>query len=91
MDIGILLLISGCVAVGVVAAVLKTWMLHRRTYSLEDRMALLEGILQREVKTRAAQARWQKPDKDEALLAAMQAQPARPRNWWEVAVKQKVS
>lgn len=86
MEIATLLLISGSVAVGVVAAVVRTWSLHRRAYSLEDRMAVVEGILQREVKTRAAQERWRKPDKDQELLETMRnqkVQPTRQLNWWE--------
>ena len=81
----VLLLIVACVAAGVVAGVVHTWSLRARTYSLEDRVDRLEGNLSREVKARAGQERWKKPDKDEALLAAMKNAPTQGRmlNWWE--------
>lgn len=81
----VVLLIVACVAAGVVAGVVHTWSLRARVYSLEDRVDRMEGNLSREVKARAGQERWKKPDKDEALLAAMRtAQPQnRMLNWWE--------
>jgi ABC-type lipoprotein release transport system permease subunit len=81
-----ILLIVACIAVGVTSAVVRTWALHSRTYSLEDRIAVLEGTLTREVKTRAATERW-RPKKDDAseLLALQQLKPvvSRQANWWE--------
>ena len=78
-----ILLIVACIAVGVTSAVVRTWTLHSRTYSLEDRVAVIEGNLTREVKTRAAQERWKKPDKDLELLQQAQLTPQRKMNWWE--------
>jgi len=85
MEYAFLLLITAAVAVGVVSAVVRTWSLHSRTYSLEDRVAVLEGTMTREVKSRAAQARWTKPDKDEALMEQLLAAktPAARQNWWD--------
>lgn len=81
----LILLFIGCLAAGVVAGVVHTWSLRARTYSLEDRVDRMEGNLSREVKARAGQERWKKPDKDEALLAAMKQPPPQGRmlNWWE--------
>lgn len=82
-DFALLLVVVSCIAVGVTSAVVRTWSLHRRTYSLEDRVAVLEGTLTREVKTRAAQERWKKPDKDLELLNQVNTTPNRRLNWWE--------
>lgn len=77
MEYAVLLTIVGAVAVGVVAAVARTWSLHSRLYSLEDRLAVLESVQQREVKIRASAERWNKPKaEDLAIAAALQAQPA---------------
>lgn len=84
----IFLLFLCCLAAGVVAGVVHTWALRARTYSLETRLAEVEGILQREVKVRAGQERWRKPKIEEELLAAAVAgkaanAPAARFNWWE--------
>jgi len=87
MEIAYFLLISAMVAAGVVGAVARTWTIHSRLYSLEDRVGLIEGIVQREVKVRAAQERWKRPAKDEErLVEALSAlpPPTPPRNWWEL-------
>ena len=86
---GLILLFSCFLAAGVVGGVVHTWSLRARTYSLEDRVAILEGTLQREVKTRAGQERWKKPDKDLELLNAVNASPSRRPNWWEVPARVK--
>lgn len=84
MDYALLLVFTAAIAVGVVSAVVRTWSLHRRVYTLEDRLEVLEGIQTREVKTRAAQERWKKPDKDTELLAALtNGGSGRKKNWWE--------
>lgn len=85
MDYAVLLGICAAVAVGVVSAVVKTWSLHARTYSLEDRISILEGTMTREVKIRAGAERWKKQDKDEALAVQLLSgnSKARPMNWWE--------
>lgn len=79
----LILLIVSCIAAGVVAGVVHTWSLRARTYSLEDRVDRMEGNLSREVKARAGQERWKKPDKDIELLAKAAQQPERRKNWWE--------
>jgi hypothetical protein len=76
MDYGFILLLVSCVAVGVVSAIVRTWSIHSRTYSLEDRLSVLEGIQSREVKIRASDARWKKPSVDEQLVQAALLQPA---------------
>lgn len=82
----LLFLVLGCMAAGVVAGVVHTWTLRARVYSLEDRTDRMEGNLLREVRARAGQERWKKPDKDlELLKAATAAQPVRKSNWWEQA------
>lgn len=79
------LLFTACLAGGVVAGVVHTWSLRARTYALEDRVDRIEGNLSREVKARAGQERWKKPDRDaEAVAAMMQsANQGRKLNWWE--------
>ena len=84
----LILLVTCCMAAGIVGAVVHTWSLRARTYSLEDRLAIVEGTLQREVKTRAGQERWRKPTKEEEAIALALATPPPPpapayKNWWE--------
>lgn len=86
---GLILLVSCFIAAGVVAGVVHTWSLRARTYSLEDRVDRIEGNLSREVKARAGQERWKKPDKDLELLNAANAVPARRLNWWEIKTSVK--
>lgn len=86
MEFVYILLLVGCVAVGVVSAIARTWALHSRTYSLEDRMNVMEGVQNREVKIRAAETRWKKPSADEAAITAALAAPApaKPKaQWWK--------
>lgn len=86
MEIVTWLLIAGVISGGVAGALLRTWALHSRTYSLETRVAMLEGITTREVKARAANERWRKPSRDEdlAALAALAPKiPERKLNYWE--------
>jgi hypothetical protein len=80
MDFVYILVLVAAVAVGVTSAVARTWALHSRTYSLEDRVGILEGIQQREVKIRAAETRWRKPSADEAAIAAAIANPPEPKS-----------
>lgn len=90
-----ILLVVACVAVGGVAAVVRTWSLHARLYSLEDRMAVVEGVTQREVKIRAAQSRRPTGQKDEEMLkelAGAGTQPVqRKLNWWETSLPRSAS
>lgn len=83
--VAVTLLIVACIAAGVTGAVINTWALRSRLYSVEDQVAVMQGTLQREVKTRAGQERWKKPDKDAELLKQMATTtaPARMLNWWE--------
>lgn len=85
MDYVVLLIVTGCVAVGVTAAVVRTWNLHARLYSLEDRINTLEGIQTREVKIRAAQERWSRQPKEDALFAQIATATAEPKKgpWWK--------
>lgn len=81
------LLLSGCIAAGVVAAVIHTWSLRALAFSLETRLAVVEGTLTREVKARAGQERWKNPGKADAeLLKTLTTQAAaapHKGNWWE--------
>jgi len=83
----VFLLLAGCLSAGVVAAVVHTWSLRALSYSLETRLTLVEGTLNREVKARAGQERWKKPAKDvealEALLKNANAQPAQAVPYWK--------
>lgn len=86
----LLLLVVCCIAAGVVAAVVHTWGLRARLYSLENHVEIIAGRLTSEVKARAGQERWKKPDKDAELMASLvQAPPARKKNWWENLPVQK--
>jgi hypothetical protein len=81
-----LILVATCsVALGVCAAVINTWSLRSRLFSLEDQVAVMQGTLQREVKTRAGQERWKKPSLEEQMLLAGQTitPPQKKFNWWE--------
>jgi len=86
MEFAYILLIVGAVAVGVTSAVARTWSLHSRTYTLEDRVSVLEGIQSREVKIRAAETRWKKPSAEEAAITAALAAPPPVKSklpWWQ--------
>jgi hypothetical protein len=84
LEPAVLLLIVASVAAGVVGAIVTTWSLRATIYSLEDRISVVEGITQREVKIRAGQARQMKTPKDEELLKDLRAAPvSRQPNWWE--------
>ena len=87
MDYALIILVVACIAVGAVAAVVRTWSLHARLYSLEDRVAVNEGITTREVKIRAAESRGKNRPSDDALfqsLAGKPIEPQRKKNFWEV-------
>jgi hypothetical protein len=89
------LLFVACLAAGVTAAVVHTWALRAHTYSLENRLSVVEGTLTREVKARAGQERWKKPAQDDALvqqlLAAKATPPPKKLNWWETNLPREVS
>lgn len=85
MEYGILFLAASVVAGGVLGAVIRAWSVSVALKSFEFRCSLLEGILQREVKTRAANTRWNKPDPQEELIAAALAvkENAKAVPWWQ--------
>jgi len=84
VDFVTILLIVSCIAVGVTAAIVTTWSLRARIYSLEDRTNIVEGVTSREVKIRAATERFRKPSKDEEAIAAALSNPAPAASvaWW---------
>lgn len=83
-----LLLIACVLGGGVAGALLRTWDIHRRLYSLEVQVAEVQGIQQREVKIRAGQTKTSVPRIDKEaleLLKTAQTQPpaqATPLQWW---------
>jgi len=82
----LIVLVSACLAAGVCAAVVHTWQLRASLYDVQSRLEVVEGNLLREVKARAGQERWKKPDKDLALAQALVQSPAQPAaryNFWE--------
>ena len=85
MEIATILLLVACVAAGVAGAVGSTWNLRTKTYSLEHRLTLVEGILQREVKVRAATERWKPSNRSDELLKVTQDLVAqtKPKMWWQ--------
>lgn len=85
MEIAVYLIIAACVGAAVAGALARTWSLHSRLYSLEDRCGVLEGTVNREVKIRAAQDRWSKPTKNDTLFAQMPTDvaPQRKGPWWK--------
>jgi hypothetical protein len=85
MDAAFFLLLAASVSVGVVSAVVTTWSLRARLFSLEDRTTILEGVTQREVKIRAAAERWggkRSKDEEKVIEALQQPQQAQPYQWW---------
>jgi len=86
MEVATILLVLACIAVGVVSAVVTTWSLRARLYSLEDRVGIIEGVTQREVKIRAAQSRSPKSTSDNIALEQLKLlgnQPAAYQGpWW---------
>lgn len=84
MDYALLLVFTAAIAVGVVSAVVRTWALHRRLYSVEDELSTVQGILTREVKIRAATSRQRSTPAEDAIAAAI-ANPPQPHKhvpWW---------
>lgn len=82
----LILLVGGCIAAGVCAAVIHTWSLRASLYDLQSRLEVVEGNLLREVKARAGQERWKKPEKDKELMAELvnaKSSPQKRLNWWE--------
>lgn len=86
MDLALVVLIAAALGGGVIGALVRAWSIHSRLYALEDRLLVVEGVSQREVKIRAATERWKKSDKDDALLTTLQTaaqlQPKLQLPWW---------
>lgn len=84
-EIALFVLIVVALTASVLGGVVRGWSILSRLYSLEDRIAVAEGTLLREVKTRAGQERWKRPDKD-VMQVDMQllkpAPPAPPVPFW---------
>lgn len=94
LDFAIILLFLACIAVGVVSAVVKTWSLRADLLDVQDRLNVLEGVTQREVKIRAANSRKGLVDQDSALLQSLQKPPEQPQkrlNWWETGLPRSVA
>lgn len=85
MELAAYLVVALCVGAAVAGAVARTWSLHSRLYSLEDRVGVIEGTVQREVKIRAAQERWSKPPKNDTLFAQapVDISPVKKGPWWK--------
>jgi hypothetical protein len=87
MEVATILLITSCVAAGVVSAIVVTWRLRSDLYSFGDRLSVVEGIQTREVKIRAGAERGRRLSADEeALKVAIEHPPAsqtRRLNFWE--------
>lgn len=79
------LLLLSAFALGYAGGCLRTWSLHRRTYSLECAVADLENKVLVEVKRRAGHERQRDRTIDEDILKAAAAkQPAKPTvPWWQ--------
>lgn len=89
MDYALLVVVAAVLGGGVSGALIRTWSLHSRLFSLETRVGIAEGVLTRETKTRAATERWKKTDKAEQELLELaagnkNASTARQKNWWEL-------
>lgn len=86
-EFGVLLLIASVIAGGILGAVARAWSLHARLYSLQDRLNVLEGVQNREVKIRAAGERFKRPSKEEAAIEAAllhaPGPPAKEVPWWQ--------
>lgn len=87
MSVEYLVLSIVCLALGFLGSFASKWSLQSKLYSLEDRLTLVEGSLLREVKSRAATARWQKQSVEEAAIEAALSIKAEPvgkkRKWFE--------
>lgn len=89
-EYAIILLIACVIGGGVCGAVLRSWSLDRRLYSLEVAVGELQGLVTREVKIRAAQTRTPSAkierEAAELLKANAGVQPALPMGaveWWK--------
>lgn len=86
MEFGVLAVLLGSVALGISAAVASTWNLRRVLYRLQLDVSDLQNRLLIENKRKAADARWQKPDKLVAEAQALVAAngPPTQKNPWDL-------
>lgn len=86
MEYGLLLLISLVLGGGISGAIVSTWSIRTRLYSLEVAQATLERSHLQEVKRRAAGERWKPKPEDELLSALVDKKdvaPMRPKTWFD--------
>lgn len=91
MNVEFLVLPLISLALGALGSIAATWSIHARLYSLEDRQSVVEGTLQREVKSRAASERWKKASVEEelisnVLLTQKPLENKKPK-WWNTVQK----
>jgi len=76
------LLFLGACPAGYLGGSLKSWSLHRRTYTLECAVTDLEGKVLHEVKKRAGQERQSQSKIENEILAAYAKAPPAPAQPW---------
>jgi hypothetical protein len=81
-SVAIFLLYAIACAFGYLGGLLRTWSIHRRTYSLECAVADLENKILVEVKRRAGQERQKGHKLDEEIIAAAAKKPDEAKPWW---------
>jgi len=84
MELALLALIASVIGGGVTGALLVSWGLHRRTYSLECQLTDVQKSLVVEVKKRAGTERWKQKDLAEQLVPLLQAKQAQEKNPWDL-------
>ena len=86
MELATFLILLGALAVGISGSVASTWGLRREVYRLKLDVVDIQNRILTENKRKAAEARWQKPDKlaveVEALAAASGGQQS--KNPWDL-------
>jgi hypothetical protein len=78
----LLVLFLVAVAGGIVGGSIKTWLLHRRIYSLECAQTDLENKILVEVKRRAGQERQKGAKLEDEILAAAEKKLPAGKPWW---------
>ena len=83
---GLTVLVVSLITGAVVGGLIRAWSILSLLYSVQDRVAVVEGTLLREVKTRAANERFKRPEKDitgldPAVLAQVKPEPQKP--FWQ--------
>jgi hypothetical protein len=84
LEVAIFLLFSAALAASVLGGVIRGWSILSRLYSLEDRVAVVEGTLLREVKTRAGLERGKNLARNvhEIDPKILEQKPAVTQPWW---------